>query len=129
MDASNTSLGAVLTQNTPTGEQPSFFLCRKLTKTELYYVVIEREALAIRWAIEYFKYYLWGRQFTVITDHASLQWLHRMKDINPRLMRWYPALQPYIFQVLYWKGSHHSNTFFGNLEHLGPASQTGGGHL
>lgn len=38
--------------------------------------MIEREALAIGWAVEYFKYYLWGRQFTVIMDHAPLQWLN-----------------------------------------------------
>lgn len=128
-DVSNSNLGAVLTQDTPTGEQPIFFLSRKSSKAEQNYAVIEREALAIRWATDYFKYYLWERRFTVITDHAPLQWLNRRKDANPRLMRWYFALQPYTFQVLYQKGIHHSNADFffktGRLEHSGPAHWSG----
>lgn len=59
-DASNEGLGAVLTQETPSGEQRIFFLIRKLTKPKQNYAVIEREAVAIKWALDYFKYYLWG---------------------------------------------------------------------
>lgn len=64
-DASDSGLGAVLTQETPSGEQPMFFLSHKLSKPEQNYTVIEREALAICWAVDQFKYYLWGRHFTV----------------------------------------------------------------
>lgn len=51
-DASNFDLGAVLAQDTPTGEQPIFFLGWKLSKAEQNYAIIEREPLAIRWAID-----------------------------------------------------------------------------
>lgn len=104
-DASDLGLGAVLTQDGSEGEQPVFYMSRKLTSAEQKYVVIEREALAIRWAIEACRYYL----FTVITDLAPLQWLNRMKDINPRLMRWFLTLQPFTFRVVYRKVSLHSN--------------------
>lgn len=40
-------LGAVLTQGTPQGGQPIFFLSQQLKKAERNYAVIEREALAI----------------------------------------------------------------------------------
>lgn len=55
MDGCNTGLGAVLTQETPAGEQPIFFLSHKFTKAECNYAIIEKEALAIRWAIKHFK--------------------------------------------------------------------------
>lgn len=66
----------------------------------------------MRWVIDYFKYYLWGRRFTVVTDHALLQWLNRMKDTNPRLIWWYLALQPYCFTVQYRKMHDHANADF-----------------
>lgn len=50
--------------------------------------MIEKEALAIHWAVDHFKYYLWKWQCTVVTDHAPFQWLNQMKDTAPRLMRW-----------------------------------------
>lgn len=60
-----------------------------------------------------FKYYLRGRQFTVVTvNHAPLQWLNRMKDSKPQLMRWYLALQPYNFVIRYRKGHLHANADF-----------------
>lgn len=79
-------LGAVLTQEMPSGEQPIFFQSRKLSKLEQNYAVIEWEALALWWAVDQFKYYLWVRQFTVVNNHAPLQFLNRMKDSNPRFM-------------------------------------------
>lgn len=86
-NALDVELGAMLTQNMPQGEQPIYFLSSKLSTPECNYAVIEKVALAIRWAMEEFKYYLWERQFTVITDQAPLQWLHLMKGSNPQLMQ------------------------------------------
>lgn len=87
----------------------SFFLSRKLTGSEQKYVAIEKEALAMQWAIEEFLYYLWGQWFTVVTNHAPLQWLAHMKDTNPRLMQWYLALQPYAFSIRFQKGTEYAN--------------------
>ncbi len=47
------------------------------------------------------RYYLLGREFTLCSDHAPLQWLHRMKDTNARITRWYLALQPFKFKVIH----------------------------
>lgn len=43
---------------------------------------MEREALAIKLAIEDLKYYLSGRHFTLVTDHTALQWMAKAKDSN-----------------------------------------------
>ena len=60
---------------------------QKLKPQEEKYAVIEKEALAIKWATHSLRYYLQGVLFTLVTDHAPLQWLNRMKETNPRLTR------------------------------------------
>lgn len=113
MDASDAGFRAILTQETnPQGEQPTFFLRRKLNKAKRNYAVIEKETLAIRWTVKEFKYYLWGSHFMVVTDHAPLQWLNHMKETNPRLIRWYLILQLYHFTMKYRQGQQHTNTDF-----------------
>ncbi len=93
-DASDRGLGAVLTQEIKGEERPVLYISRKLSKRETMYSTIEKECLAIRWAVLTLRYYLLGREFTLCLDHAPLQWLHRMKDTNERITRWYLALQP-----------------------------------
>ena len=80
------------------------YISRKLSKRETKYSTIEKECLAIRWAVLTLRYYLLGREFALCSDHAPLQWLHRMKDTNARITRWYLALQPFKFQVIHRPG-------------------------
>ncbi len=84
-DASDRGLGAVLTQEIGGEERPVLYISRKLSKRETMYSTIEKECLAIRWAVLTLRYYLLGREFTLCSDHAPLQWLHRMKDTNARI--------------------------------------------
>ncbi len=85
-------------------ERPVLYLSRKLSKRETRYSTVEKECLAIRWAVLTLRYYLLGREFTLCSDHAPLQWLHRMKDTNARITRWYLALQPFKFKVVHRPG-------------------------
>ncbi len=103
-DASDRGLGAVLTQEIKGEERPVLYISRKLSKRETMYSTIEKECLAIRWAVLTLRYYLLGREFTLCSDHAPLQWLHRMKDTNARITRWYLALQPFKFKVIHRPG-------------------------
>ena len=104
-DASAYGLGAVLSQTLDGEERVIGFLSRSLTRQERNYTTTERECLGVIWAIEKFRHYLEGTRFTVVTDHASLVWLNRMKDPTGRLARWAVRLQPYDFEIVHRKGS------------------------
>ncbi|XP_065407431.1 uncharacterized protein LOC135972648 [Chrysemys picta bellii] len=129
-DASEVGLGAELSQEVDGEEHPVLYLSRKLFPRERHFSTIEKEALAVRRAIDALRYYLLGNSFKLITDHAPLRWIHSMKDTNARIMRWYLALQPYDFQVLHRPGKAHTNAdFFSRLGEEGEESGQGGGSL
>ncbi|XP_056622843.1 retrovirus-related Pol polyprotein from transposon 17.6 [Triplophysa dalaica] len=108
-DASDTGLGAVLSQLKDGIEHPVVYISRKLTPAETRYATVEREALAIKWAVLELRYYLLGRSFTLVTDHAPLQWMSKAKDTNARITRWFLTLQDYHFTVKHRAGSSHGN--------------------
>ena len=95
----------MLSQQVRGVDRPVLYISRKLSERETRYSTIEKECLAIRWAVDTLRYYLLGRPFTLCTDHAPLQWLHRMKDANARITRWYLALQPFKFKVIHRPGT------------------------
>ena len=80
------------------------YISRKLSQREAKYSTVEKECLAIRWVVGSLRYYLLGRPFTLCSDNAPLQWLHRMKDTNAQITRWYLALQPFNFKVIHRPG-------------------------
>lgn len=103
-DASNSGLGAVLTQNIDDEEKVIAFASRSLTKAERNYSVTERECLAVVFAVDKFRPYVEGVKFTIITDHHSLLWLNRMKDPAGKLARWSVKLNQFSFDLLHRKG-------------------------
>ncbi len=60
-------------------------------------------------AVELFKYYLTGRHFTVVTDHASLTWLRNFREPEGMVARWISLLQPFDFAIVQRLGKHHSH--------------------
>ncbi|XP_060772389.1 uncharacterized protein LOC132883151 isoform X2 [Neoarius graeffei] len=79
-DVLDRGLGAVLSQMVE--ERPVPYISRNLSMWEGKYSTIEKEHLAIKWAVLTLRYYLLGCPFTLCSDHDPLQWLHRMKDAN-----------------------------------------------
>ena len=72
-DVSTSRLGAVLSQKDEEGkEHPIWFASRTLSPAEKNYNITEQEALAVVWAIKYFRRYLYGSRFLVKTDHSAL---------------------------------------------------------
>lgn len=108
-DASNVALGAVLSQGPIGNDKPIAYASRTLSDTETRYSTIERELLAIIWAIKHFRPYLHGRKFFIYTDHRPLKWLNSMKDPSSKLTRWRLCLQNYDFEIIYKNGKQNTN--------------------
>ncbi|KAL0859582.1 hypothetical protein ABMA27_010718 [Loxostege sticticalis] len=108
-DASDVSIGAVLSQGTVGTDRPIAYASRTLSQTEIKYSTIEKELLAIVWAVKYFRPYLYGRKFTIYSDHKPLTWLMSLKDPNSKLTRWRLRLEEYDYQIVYKKGKYNTN--------------------
>ena len=108
-DASNFALGAVLAQNIAGKEFVVAYASRQLSPTECKYATIEKEALAIKWAVQHFRPYLYGRHFIVKTDHNPLRWLMNMTESSSKLARWALMLQEYDFEIIHRRGSENAN--------------------
>ena len=65
--------------------------------------------LALVWAIKHFRPYLYGRRFTVRTDHASLRWLQSFHEPEGQVARWLECLSEYDFEVVHRPGTKHTN--------------------
>ena len=65
--------------------------------------------MAIVWGCKYFRQYLYGRKFTIVTDHRPLTWIFNVKDPSSRLLRWRLKLEEYQYEVVYKKGSSNAN--------------------
>src|ERR1700676_446252 len=106
-DASGFAIGAALCQDHGNGQQPCAYISRKMNNHEVNYPVHEQELLAIIHALREWRHYLHGNQFTVITDHRSLQYLQTQPHLSARQIRWSEFLQQFDFIVTYRAGKEN----------------------
>ena len=111
-DASDVGLGAVLCQQHVDGIFPVAYASRKLLDREKRYSVIERECLAIVFAVRKFSVYLMAVDFILQTDHEPLAYLNKAKYESSRVTRWALYLQSFNFRVEPIKGKENVTADF-----------------
>ena len=109
-DASNVGLGAVLKQLGDDGkERVICWASRTLNPSEINYATNKKELLAVMFGITFFRPYLYGRKFEIITDHHSLCYLFRNSNKTGILARWALTLSEYEFEVKYKSDRKHQD--------------------
>ena len=108
-DASDTGIGAVLSQVQGGEERVIAYFSQSLAKAERRYCVTRKELLALVMAVKHFHHYLYGRHFKVRTDHGALKWLMSFKNPEGQTARWIEILGTYDLEVDHRKGRNHGN--------------------
>lgn len=106
VDASTLGLGCVLYQKDGSTLRVIAYGSRSLSKPERNYSVHKLEFLALKWAVAVkFHHYLYGKPFTVYTDHNPLAYVTTTAKLDAVGHRWLAELSAYEFSIFYKPGS------------------------
>ena len=84
------------------------FFSRKFSSYQINYSVIEKESLALIWALQHFEVYVDSSvPILIYTDHNPITFLHSLPCPNRRLMCWFLFLQSYCLDIRHIKGSEN----------------------
>ena len=103
-DACGYATGAVLQQDQGRGLQPIAYRSRKLTPAECRYDTREQEFLALFDACSYWRHYLHGQRFTLLSDHDSLKYHKSMPKLGNRLARWIEKMSEFDYDIQHIPG-------------------------
>lgn len=113
-DASYYGAGAVLSHNIDGYDRPIAFASCTLTSAQRNYSQLDKEAFSIIFGLTKFHQYIYGRRFTIITDHKPLLTLLGPQKPAPvqaaaRLQRWSLILAAYNYDIQYRRTTEHAN--------------------
>ena len=86
-DVSETGAGVVLTQIQEMDEKTPAYANHRWSKTDEKKPPIDRECLAVLWAVDKFASYLKARPFTLVTDCSALTWLFKSQALSAKYHR------------------------------------------
>ena len=108
-DASDFGIGGVLSQIQDDRERVIAYASRCLSRSESKYCTTRKEIRAVKFCLEYFHQYLYGRHFHPRTDHAAISWMLDKPVVQGQYARWLTVLSTYDFSIEHRPGSRHSN--------------------
>lgn len=105
-DASSKGLGGIFFQKSSDGNlKPVAYFSRVTSSAEKFYHSYELETLAATESLKRFRIYLVGQAFKIVTDCAAVRYTFSKKDLNPRIARWWLAIQDYDFEIIHKPGT------------------------
>ncbi|KAI3828024.1 hypothetical protein L1987_02114 [Smallanthus sonchifolius] len=103
-DASDSTIGSVLGQRVDKKPVVIYYASKTLSEAQLNYTTTEKELLAVVYALDRFRSYIWGSKVVVYSDHSAVRYLMEKKDAKPRLIRWVLLLQEFDLEIRNKKG-------------------------
>ena len=105
VDASDYGVGGVLEQQ----GRPIICISRKLNDSERGYSQVQKEALAIVWAVKRLRKFLIGNKFTIVTDNRAVQFIFGVnKSIcnasSSMIQRWAVFLSGFDYSIVHRPG-------------------------
>ena len=91
-------------------ERPIAYYNKTLAPAERNYCVTRKELLAVVMAMKHYRPYLYGREFLLKSDHASLAWLCRCKEPSCQDARWLETLSEVKYKLEHRAGKKQGNT-------------------
>ena len=76
-----------------------YYSSKTLNEAQRNYTTIEKELLAVVYALDKFHAYLVGSDIVIFTNHSSLKYLLTKKNAKARLIRWVLLLQEFNLQI------------------------------
>ena len=104
-DTSEYAVSAMLGQCRDKQHYAISYASKTLTRHQLNYATMEKELLAVVFAMDKFRSYLVDAKVIVYMDHVALKYLLTKKDVKPRLIHWILLLQEFDLEIRDKKGA------------------------